>query len=682
MKMNIATLTRAILILLLVFTISPQIVYADDEAPTSNEPPQAEENPPPEESVKEPEPGNETELSEENSPASAEADEADPPAPESTEGDDTVLSEETTVTQAEPVEEAASPKVVEILAQIPEGTQLVILDEDGQVEPLASEKAAEIVVTGDPIWCPEGVTTPQANTDGCTDSWDSFEELLDELATNTSTYTGIGTVYVAYDYASILDTFIEFNSSFLPTLGSITLQGGWDFTTQTLHASNPYSTLNNASLAIINWDGNVTIRNIIINSSDYGLEVEAAGNVDIANVTVTNTTSYDGISVDTDGDVNLSNVVSSMNANDGVSILSGGSVTITNGSFTNNSNAGAAISADGTVNIQNSDFSSNVGGEGVYIESLDAITLNAVTASGNGSSGALLINLDKNVLVTNSAFNNNAGLIPGAGGLEIASGGTVTLSSVTASNNAGDGIVVYDSPVINLTNVTATSNGWDGVYAQGDCIDVNVLNGFFTKNGFGFNEGFGIDVETGRINLAGTPLFSNNYSDSMFAEPGDCYPIPEPEEEFDVPPFHEENFNPVIRVTGIEPYFLLCKYDSITLVTQKGNQVKFEFVCDMDAVIKDISQEDAQLFQLPPGMTFVNGITIDLLDGTEIINRLAPFSNMLLSFVIPEGMENEEFTVYYFGNSQTIVINNISKVDNRILVTANFPGVYVLAKKQ
>jgi hypothetical protein len=381
MKMNIATLTRAILILLLVFTISPQIVYADDEAPTSNEPPQAEENPPPEESVKEPEPGNETELSEENSPASAEADEADPPAPESTEGDDTVLSEETTVTQAEPVEEAASPKVVEILAQIPEGTQLVILDEDGQVEPLASEKAAEIVVTGDPIWCPEGVTTPQANTDGCTDSWDSFEELLDELATNTSTYTGIGTVYVAYDYASILDTFIEFNSSFLPTLGSITLQGGWDFTTQTLHASNPYSTLNNASLAIINWDGNVTIRNIIINSSDYGLEVEAAGNVDIANVTVTNTTSYDGISVDTDGDVNLSNVVSSMNANDGVSILSGGSVTITNGSFTNNSNAGAAISADGTVNIQNSDFSSNVGGEGVFIESLDAITLNAVTAS-------------------------------------------------------------------------------------------------------------------------------------------------------------------------------------------------------------------------------------------------------------------------------------------------------------
>src|SRR5690348_15957218 len=42
------------------------------------------------------------------------------------------------------------------LEQLPEGTEIVVLDEVGDVVPLATEEAAQAVLVGDPIWCPTG----------------------------------------------------------------------------------------------------------------------------------------------------------------------------------------------------------------------------------------------------------------------------------------------------------------------------------------------------------------------------------------------------------------------------------------------------------------------------------------------------------------------------------------------
>jgi len=568
--------------------------------------------------------------------------------------------------------------VSEILEQAPEGIQLVVLDDEGQTEPLASQEAAEIVVNGDPIWCPAGVTTPQANTNCCTDSWGSFTELLDELENNTSTYSGDGIIYIAHNYASALDSYIEINGNQLPTLGSLTLQGGWDFTTQMLDASNPYSTLNNVSLGIVNWTGNLTINNLILNASDYGLEVSSTNDVTLSNVEVSNTTFNDGITVQADGNVTFSNVEASSNAHNGAAVTSGGTVSVTNSTFENNANEGAEINSGQATTVQNSSFSSNATGSGLIVGSLDSITLNGVTASNNGFSGVIIQN-DGNVNITNGTFSGNGGSNYAAD-IEIASPGTVTLSSVVASGNSGDGFAIYDSPEIHLSNVTATDNGWDDVYTEGNCTNVYIVDGTYTGNGFGHLGGFGIDVDTGRILQTGNPSFNNNYSANLFVNPGSCYQTPGTGGGSNGAHYQGEDLNPVYSILGAQSYFLACKYETVTLVTQKDNRVIFVDVCDLDAMVSDVEQEEVSLSQLPTGVAFVNGVSIDLSYVGSPIEGLPSYSSMTISFVLPDDAENDNYSVYYYGNNLSISINNISKVDNRILVTGKFPGMYVLVK--
>ena len=115
-------------------------------------------------------------------------------------------------------------------------------------------------------------------------------------------------------------------------------------------------------------------------------------------------------------------------------------------------------------------------------------------------------------------------------------------------------------------------------------------------------------------------------------------------------------------------------------MTQIDNQVTFEGVCDLDATVTDLTQEESIATQIPDGMTFVNGISIELLYESQLITKLFPDSNITISFVIPNGMENEDFTVFYFGNKQWVKMNNFAKVGNRILVSGSIPGIFILAK--
>ena len=58
---------------------------------------------------------------------------------------------------------------------------MVVLDEEGEAVPLATQEAAEAIATSDPMWCPDGVH-PIANTGGCTASYTSMTDLLAALS--------------------------------------------------------------------------------------------------------------------------------------------------------------------------------------------------------------------------------------------------------------------------------------------------------------------------------------------------------------------------------------------------------------------------------------------------------------------------------------------------------------------
>jgi len=97
------------------------------------------------------------------------------------------------------------------VAQVPSGIQVVAVDSTGTVQPLATQAAADIIATGDPIWCPSGQTPGGA---GCT----AAETTVAALITDLNGKTGDGTIYFTSTYSTNDATF-DHTSTDLSGLG-------------------------------------------------------------------------------------------------------------------------------------------------------------------------------------------------------------------------------------------------------------------------------------------------------------------------------------------------------------------------------------------------------------------------------------------------------------------------------
>jgi hypothetical protein len=481
---------------------APITVYADD-APSPAEG-SGDETAPPQDSNPEPE-----------SPAEAPAD--NPPAAEPAPASDPEPE------QAAETPPAAEPEsVAEVLAQIPDDTDLVVLDEQGEAQPLASQAAADTIVNGDPMWCP-GTTLPGGA--GCTPAFDAFNlnvndgGLLAELASGS--YTGPGTIYVAQGYNSSLEggnVLINGSSPGLNGLGNLTIQGGWDFGLNTLAGT---STFTGISLSIDNWfNGSVTLNDIIINNNNVlspnsGLFVESGGNIILNNVDARSVNSYgadlvnddavSGTVLVTNSDFSDSLITPSSGDDGGLRILSSGDVTLTNVSSNDHQNYGALIETLGSVTVNGGTFN-NQGNTGLYVESGGAISLNNVTASDSGTSGAYLDNgMGTGVTVTNSTFNNNNGSY----GLFADSSGSITLDTVTASGNSGYGAQLSTSGTgdINVDDSTFNNNSVKGLYAEssGDIT----LNTVTASNNGSYGALLEADYGTGNIFVNDSTFIAN-----------------------------------------------------------------------------------------------------------------------------------------------------------------------------
>ena len=137
-----------------------------------------------------------------------------------------------------------------LAAAIPEGTDVVVLDENGNALPLASTEAAEIIATGDPMWCPDGVAPGGA---GCTggsltiSGGASDTGLANDMlflaqdncqgSTPAAWCGGAGTIYIAADYDTDNEIWwpsldiddYEIGDTGVYYFGDLTIQGGWDF---------------------------------------------------------------------------------------------------------------------------------------------------------------------------------------------------------------------------------------------------------------------------------------------------------------------------------------------------------------------------------------------------------------------------------------------------------------------
>jgi hypothetical protein len=482
--------------LLLVFFVSlarPMAAYADDSTP----PPPTEEpaNPPTEEAP----------VETESAPAEA------PSEPSATE------------TPTEPATESEPVAVSEILEAAPEGTEVVVLDENSEVVSLASAEAAEIVATTDPMWCPVGV---QPGGAGCTINFATPQALIDAIdaadpGTTNSIFEQDGIIYFTADPGGAFvltsggGTALSSGDYSALKQFSLTLQGGWNgvsgagsvISGQTNFGANRVQIGSSGNP----WAGNITINNISINGvvDNVGLIVYTAGNINLNSVDSQNNTGTTGnlgngaylnnCALDSgtglctgSGNVNVNSSSFNNNTQNGLRVVSNGSITLSGVTADSNAKRGTQLentTGSGNIDISSSTFNGN-GTGGIY-RGIDAhsngnITLlNVIAGTGNTSDGALLDNSSGSgvVSVTSSSFSGND-----RRGLDVLSNQNITLFGVITGENTFSGTRLDNrtgSGSLSVSDSSFNGNGVDGLdaYSNGDITLANVIANFNAEIG-------------------------------------------------------------------------------------------------------------------------------------------------------------------------------------------------------
>lgn len=494
-KTRTSLLSLAIIIVLVISAFSPLTVYADEGTPA--------ETPPAETSGEGEEAGQET--TKETSTA---------------EGETSTAEASRTGTVEEAAKDTAPAQDAGILSEVPEDTAVTVLDENGEAQPLATEAAAEAISTSDPIWCP-GSQAPTPGANGCTPNFNSFTELLTFLSGNL-VYQGAGTIYVQQGAYQGNDpgNVIDFNSYNLDNIddSNLTVTGGWNTSTNTVESTNPtvlteYSILIGSSANP--WGGSLTINN---------LSIVYEGVPDWSDDT-------NGLTLHTDGDINLSNVSVIAAPGVGAELHAGGNTNIQNSNFQQNVRGGAVIRAGGNVNIANSSFGNPAPDVdrwqrfGLDVESGGSTSLFGVLANMNREAGAT-INAGGRVTIGSSFFNGTKEMWDDNGetvflgyGLHVITPDSVDLLNVTGNDNflwgarvdAGGDIAIADS-VFNL-NTTDDPGFIDdtGLFINGGA---NVSFNNVTAND---NRLFGAQIDAvGQVSINNS-TFNNNRGETMDA---------------------------------------------------------------------------------------------------------------------------------------------------------------------
>ena len=221
----------------------------------------------------------------------------------------------------------------------------------------------------------------------------------------------------------------------------------------------------NTSTGQVNGTSTLNNVSIIIGSNNpWG------GSLTLSNITINNPTNT-GIDLNSQANINLTNVnVTNSTNGAGAELTAGGNVTIDNSKFTRNKTAGAIINATGSVAISNSWFNSPSIARrqmvGIDIHSGGDVSLFNVLADQNRRDGAKIDAVGR-VTIVDSDFSftmDRVGTGPG-------------------SVFYGAGLTVTSDNAIDLDGVTSDHNFWWGAsLTSGAGFDVTIANSNFNAN--------------------------------------------------------------------------------------------------------------------------------------------------------------------------------------------------------
>jgi hypothetical protein len=658
LKKNRGALTSlSILLSLLVAAVMPFAVFAQDETPPPADAPIVEEVPPAEPPAQEEQPAVEEIPAEEQQPAVEETPaEEQQSAVEETPAEEQQPAVEETPAEEQPVEELTIPEALE---QLPEGTDLVVVDEEGEVLPLATEAAAQALSSGDPYFtdgasvigfsttgaCPPVVTVCNTSATPLSDAINAFAAsgtASGAITVEAGTYAAGVTINGSVGNLFNLTGLIGAGSGLTTLTGSISVT----------NMSNAFTfqgfTLNGAFTASGN-SGDLNITDVVQSgSASYGLFVEDhTGNINLSNVTASGNQDF-GASLDNTsgtGNVTLTGAnVFNNNGTIGLFVFSNGDISASNvtasgnviGAYLNNS------PGTGNVTLTGANIFNTNGENGLSVLSNGDISASNVTASNNAEMGAQLDNTSGtgNVTLTGAnVFNTN-----GLAGLFVDSNGDISASNVTASGNDAMGAALQTPGTVMLTGANVFNGNTYGVYLIGPG-SVTINNATISNNSF-----YGIVnlVGAGNILTLNCVTFSDNASDvnggGSMVDNG-CVPI--------APPV----VSPV--VSGGDGNNLFAPAEIIVPVP-----VPFE--------------ASSLPGPLPSGNAFAAGLNLNLHLNTSLgeLVQNAP-DGVTVSFEIPESLQGKTFSVLFWEDGKWVSIP-VKVVGSVAYFTAYGPGTYVL----
>ncbi len=525
--------------------------------------------------------------------------------------------------------------VAEVLEAAPEGTELLVLGENGEVLPLVSEEAVQVVATGDPMWCPDG-SLPYGS--GCTPPFSTFtgpNGLLTFLHSNPAIYSGSGTIFVDQHYDTYSELWSSIAINYIDGYGmtDLTIQGGWDFGSNTLVGTTTF----NKDLQI-KWIHSVTLNDLIVEGSNYPFQP--------ANVEITT-----GV-----GSISLDNVDAINNA----------------------SGYGAILNANGSVTINDSGFNDNQSG-GLYILSDGDVSLTDLTASNNVLTGVFIQNNNSaghNVTMDQGTFNGND-----YHGLYIVSAGEVSLTDISSVGNGGYGVYVETNGNIMIDPSSFNGNTLDGA-ALIFPLDANIICSEFKNNGgFGVRAGdVGTTLTLNDVTFSGNARGDINASfGTTVTETGGCPPSNGGgEDDGDGGPFPPSGDNlqvEIIPVTGgANSATLDCAlFSGTTLALPNGDSLTFMCPTTGNAGITPINDDDLP-GELPEGAEFVTGLEGSLENGDS-----PPLPGaVVVSFDIPDAMDGEDFTILFWNGSDWEELDGFLTADGYFQAVTDQAGIFVL----
>jgi hypothetical protein len=138
--------------------------------------------------------------------------------------------------------------------------------------------------------------------------------------------------------------------------------------------------------------------------------------------------------------------------------------------------------------------------------------------------------------------------------------------------------------------------------------------------------------------------------------------------------------NGVIPVTGGNTLDISCTNSTVYGLAQAGINISFNNLCNYQSVINTQAAEGLP-GSLPEGESFVEGLTVNILNNGSLVNPLPSGSSITIGFPISSGNQNAKLVAIFWNGSKWVEVPGEMSSDGFFKITTSQPGTFLVITK-